>query len=181
VGLGIGVVDELILHIKEGWDLERLRAQFVLAAKRVAPELSVSCNDHTLFQQHANAIHTAARHFLAGDHLSAAHLLYPRIEGILRHYYHASGATTNPKQNDFLTAAAAGARQGRHGYCLLLLDRFEAFLRNVIFVAFDPLQPAGVSRHTIAHGLATACDDKSVAVALLTLHHLFYTLRSPTP
>ena len=30
------------------------------------------------------------------------------------------------KRSDFLTAAASGARNGRHAYCLLLLDRFDA-------------------------------------------------------
>ena len=88
-----------------------------------------------------------------------------------------------PRRGNFhsdtlLAAAHSGSGVGRHGYCLLLLDRFNDNLRQVIFAPFDQAKPEGVSRHTLAHGVVepAACDGKSVAIAMLSLHHLFYSL-----
>ena len=67
---------------------------------------------------------------------------------------------------------------GRHSYCLLMLEKFEMYLNAVKFAGFDPVKPVGVSRHTIGHGVVDTneCDEKSVAIGFLTLHHLYYSL-----
>jgi hypothetical protein len=181
VGLKLSTVNEMIAHCAEGWDLIRLQPRLVEECKELAPEFAESCGTSDLFRPHADAIATAARHVDEGEWFSAASILYPRIEGILRGYYAASGSTGHTTQERFLTAALNGAVVGRHGYCLLLLDRFDQYLKRVIFPPFDQTNPAGVSRHTIAHGVVdpAECDEKSVVLALLSLHHLFHALNPP--
>lgn len=177
-GLKKSTVDEIVLHCQQGWDLARLQPRIVTECKALAPEFAGFCETSPLFKPHADAIKTAARHFATGDHLSAAHLLYPRIEGVLRAYYHEGGGTPTRKQDRFLAAALKGGSVGRHSYCLLLLEAFDEYLRAVIFAEFDPARPTGVSRHTIGHGVVDTnqCDEKSVTVAFLSLHHLYYSL-----
>jgi hypothetical protein len=178
-GLKNSTINEIILHCQQGWNLARLQPGIIEECKQLAPEFSVSCQAADIFKPHAEAIRLAAGHFVAGDNISSAHLLYPRIEGILRGYYLAAGAANKPTQERFLAAALSGAMAGRHGYCLLLLERFDTYLRTVTFGTFDPANPTGVSRHTIGHGVVDLdqCDEKSVALAFLSLHHLYYSLR----
>lgn len=177
-GLKNGTVNEIILHCQQGWDLARLQPRLVEECRQLAPEFAESCKTADIFKPHAQFMEAAARHLIAGEWLSAASLLYPRIEGVLRTYYLAGSSAHRPTQERFLAAALNGAMVGRHGYCLLLLDRFDQYLKKVIFPPFDPAYPTGVSRHTIAHGVAdpAQCDEKSVVLGFFSLHHLFYTL-----
>jgi hypothetical protein len=175
VGLRKSTVAEMVVHCQQGWDLARLEPRIVEECKQLAPRFAEFCEVSPVFKPHAKAIKAAARHFASNDPLSAAHLLYPRIEGVLRGYLVESGEVPTRK---FLDAALKGGMVGRHNYCLLLLEAFDVYLRTVIFAGFDPANPAGVSRHTIAHGVVDAnqCDERSVALAFLSLHHLYYSL-----
>jgi hypothetical protein len=176
VGIKSALTTEVITHVKNCWDLSRLDPQLIAAAKAAAREIGDGSALSPIFREHTKAIKTAIRQFEAGDCLSAAHILYPKIEGVLREYYRTAGSPKTPSQRDFINAATAGAMVGRHGYCLLLLARFDDYLRRVIFGPFDPSEPQGITRHTIAHGLVSDCDEKHVALALLTLQHLYYSL-----
>lgn len=178
VGLKSSTITEMVLHLQEGWDLSDLNARIIQEAKALTPEFADVCGLTESFTPHVKVIRAAAQRFGEGDYLSAAHLLYPRIEGVLRTYYQATGDGKHPKQYRFINAAISGSLTGRHAYCLLLLDRFGGFLEKVIFAGFDPKAPTGTSRHTVGHGVVNVddCDEKSVASAFLTLHHLYYSL-----
>jgi hypothetical protein len=178
VGLRKSTMADMVVHCQQGWDLARLEPQIVEECKQLAPRFAEFCEASPVFKPHANAIKAAARHFASNDPLSAAHLLYPRIEGVLRAYFLEAGGTPTRKQERFLEAALKGGMVGRHNYCLLLLGAFVEYLRTVIFAGFDPANPNGVSRHTIAHGVVDTdqCDERSVALAFLSLHHLYYSL-----
>ena len=119
----------------------------------------------------------------AGEHLSAAHVLYSRIEGILRTYYCLTHTSDKPTQEKLISSAMMQALSGRHAHCLLLLPRFEEYLKAVIFAGFDWANPIGVSRHTIGHGVVDLhqCDEKSVVIAFLSLSQLFYSIRPDKP
>lgn len=177
-GLKKGTVSDMICHCKQGWDMARLQPRIVEECKALARDVAGFCDSNPLFRPHADAIKTAARHFASGDQLSAAHLLYPRIEGVLRSYYLERGGKPPLRQDRLLDAALKGGMVGRHNYCLLLLERFDTYLKSVIFAGFDSASPVGVSRHTIGHGVVDTkqCDEKSVACAFLSLHHLYYSL-----
>jgi hypothetical protein len=177
IGLKNDTVISLIRHCKEGWDLARLERQTIDECKRLAPEFANFCEASPIFKPHAEIIRAAVERFVANDALSAAHLLYPRIEGVLRSYYLQSGGAS-PSQSKILDQVVKGGMVGRHSYCLVLLENFHSYLQRVIFVGFDPTAPNGVSRHTIGHGVVDAdqCDEKSVANAFLSLHHLYYCL-----
>jgi hypothetical protein len=181
VGLKHSTVTAMIQYCREGWDLLGLQPRLAQEVKEITVEFADSCRTSGVFRPHAEAIAAAARHVASEDWFSAASVLYPRIEGILRTYYLSRGSTDRASQERFLTAALEGALVGRHGYCLLLVDRFDQYLRRVVFPSFDQNAPVGISRHTIAHGVAdpAQCSDKSVALAVLSLHHLFHSLNGP--
>jgi hypothetical protein len=177
-GLKKDTVAEIANHCRQGWDLGRLESRIVEECKQLAPKFAEFCDASPLFRPHCDAIKAAARHFASNDSLSAAHLLYPRIEGVLRNHFLEAGGAPTRNQNRLLESALKGGMVGRHQYCLLLLEPFVEYLKAVIFAGFDPAKPTGVSRHTIAHGVVDTnqCDERSVALAFLSLHHLYYSL-----
>ena len=61
---------------------------------------------------------------------------------------------------------------------LLLPDHFGRFLSEVYFRDFNPLRPAGLSRHTVAHGVAHPNDfsRQRALLGLLILDQLSYFL-----
>jgi len=64
---------------------------------------------------------------------------------------------------------------------LLLPHRFAAYLRDIYFANFNPVaQDIDVSRHSVAHGVATASDfnQKSAVLGILVIHQLFYFLEN---
>jgi hypothetical protein len=130
------------------------------------------------FARHAEIIALAKKHFDSEDYVSAAHLLYPRIEGTLRSNYSATGLSEKPTQGSLIDGAATVMARTRHPASLLLPLRFQEYLRRVIFAGFDWQEPDGVSRHTIGHGVADPnwCDAKAVVIAFLTLHQLLIGL-----
>jgi hypothetical protein len=115
------------------------------------PELAGSS---PLIAPQRRPIEIGIKHFTNGDPFSAASVLYPAVEGILRRHYSSNPSARKPTQNQLIENAKLTAHAGRHAYCLLMIDRFDAFLRQVIFADFDWQRPDGVSRHTIGHGVA---------------------------
>ncbi len=177
VGLKNQTATELIRHCKEGWNLARLVPQMIEECKELAPKFASFCDRSAVFRPHAAVIKAAAERFVANDSLSAAHLLYPRIEGVLTSY-HLRKLQTRPKQDRIIKTAMDGGMVGRHSYCLVLIEQLHLYLQRVIFADFDFHGPSGVSRHTIGHGVVDTnqCDERSVAIAFLSLHHLYYCL-----
>src|ERR1019366_8155431 len=120
-------------------------------------------------------------HFTRGDPFSAASVLYPAVEGILRRHYGSRNSENYPRQARLIEDAKLTGLAGRHAYCLLLVERFDAYLRQVIFADFDWKNPSGVSRHTIGHGVVEPdqCDEVCVARVVLTIQHLLFSLNPP--
>jgi hypothetical protein len=53
-----------------------------------------------------------------------------------------------------------------------------SFLKDVYFAGFDPVSPSGLSRHTVAHGVAPSEDFnlKSGTMGFLILEQIRYYL-----
>ena len=150
-------------------------------AKAVGKEVEELAEGSELFRQHAGALKIGFRHFARGDSFSAASILYPAVEGILRRHYASRNSQNYPRQARLIEDAKRAGRTGRHAYCLLLIERFDAYLCQVIFADFDWKNPSGVTRHTIGHGVVEPdqCDEICVARVVLTIHHLLFSLSPP--
>lgn len=129
-----------------------------------------------LMAGHIAIIERACERYLEGDYICSAHLIYNRLEGIMREIHTANKHTSNPKHQTSLTNAVTDKMIEDSGHSLLLPDRFKKFLNEVYFANFDPSDPKGISRNTVSHGVAPVgdFDKKTVLVGLLTLDQLLY-------
>jgi hypothetical protein len=181
IGLSPHLLEQMITHAEKKWALDRLNDQVTACAKAVGPEIEDLAKGSSLFQPHVAALKIGLKHFDVGDAFSAASILYPAVEGILRRHYASRNSENYPRQARLLEDAKRAGQTGRHAYCLLLIERFDTFLRQIIFGDFDWKNPTGISRHTIGHGVVDPeqCDEVSVARVVLTIHHLLFSLSPP--
>ena len=177
-GISLPILDLMVTYVRERWPLAGILDQLVGEAKRVAGELPGSLQNSRLFKDHHAPVAAAAKHFLAGDYLSAAYLVFPQIEGLLRSTYLEAGARVKPTHASLINTGILTAMSGRHRFTLLQLEQFEKYAKDVTFAGFDWQNPAGVSRHTVGHGVVKPheVDQASVSIAFLTLHHLMFSL-----
>lgn len=176
-GLRHGTIDGLISHLRSGYDPDEKLADIVPELKQRVPELLDSWRKHTSFTKHSTILERALQRFQEDDFVSCTSLLFQRIEGILRTHHTSFAATNRPTPANLADAAVASKVDNEQ--CLLMPRRFQQYLRDVYFADFDPAaHDIDVSRHSVAHGVASASgfDQKSAAIAILMVHQLFYFL-----
>jgi hypothetical protein len=181
IGLSPHLLQQIVIHSEKRWSLDRLNDEIITCAKSSAGQIAELAKGSALFQSHGAALEIGLKHFTGGDLFSAASVLYPAVEGILRRHYASRNSENYPRHARLIENAKQTGLAGRHAYCLLLIERFDSFLRQVIFADFDWKNPSGVSRHTIGHGVVEPdqCDEVSVARVVLTIQHLLFSLTPP--
>jgi len=121
-----------------------------------------------IFTPHLEFIQRAFDRFEEGDDISAASILYPRLEGIMRMLgavEHSGKAVT---QSDLAQLASGHARIREES--LLLPRRFESYLRTIYFANFEPGKIVdSVSRNTVSHGVVSTLNNKAVVIGFLIL------------
>lgn len=181
-GLLNSTIDVLIDHVRAGWDPDEKLPEFTSQTKERLPQMLESWRKHSSFAPHIELLERAAERFQSDDYVSCTALLFPRIEGILR-THHTSLGTKAPPSSKNLTYSAVAARMD-HEKCLLMPHRFAAYLGDIYFANFNPVaQQIDVSRHSVAHGVASASgfNQKSALLAILVVHQLFYFLECEKP
>jgi hypothetical protein len=130
-----------------------------------------------LFSPHADFLERAVRHYTSGDYVSAAHILAPRIEGILRGLHLGKGG--KPKSPQLLDTLVAEVRQAVKGPSAFLPEAFRQYLQTYLYAGFDLEQGRiAFSRNSIAHGVTPADQfDRVRALQLLLIvdQIAFYT------
>jgi hypothetical protein len=153
--------------------LEEISAE---VSKILPPRLDDWKND-PIVSGHVEVLQRAYERFLENDFISAASILYPRIEGVMRTF----GAIEHPEAGatqSELARIAAGMGSIREE-SLLLPHKFEAYLRDVYFASFKPGGMVdNVSRHTVSHGVveSTRLDRKAATVGFLILMQIVSTI-----
>jgi hypothetical protein len=165
-------------HAREGWPIDDLLPKVVAAVKGDLPKTRALVASGPLFGRHRKVLLEALRAFEQGEYALAAAACYPRIEGILREH-HAIRGTGKPKPAAL--AATATQKAGDPTLNLLLPLRFEQYLTDVFF-GFedfsDPTQVTRVTRHAVAHGVASdeLLDEKAAVIGVLLVQQLAYLL-----
>ena len=139
----------------------------------VTDRLTEWANDEVI-SPHLQFVRTAFDRFCADDYISAASILYPRIEGLIRTCAPRVGSRLTQKLLSKLGAGTEGALLREES--LLLPKRFEQYLEEVYFADFRPGSLSRiVSRHSVSHGVVSAesLDRKATVVGFLTLLQLF--------
>ena len=180
VGLSSLTIDSLLSYARSGWELDGKLYDIVAEVKSDAPRMLDSWRNNTFFSTHIDILEKAVERYLDDDPVSCTGLLFPRIEGIMRSH-HASIATNQPTQENLPTSAVS--TNVLNEKCLLLPRRFEQYLREVYFAAFNPDDShIEASRNSVGHGVANTSEFnlKNATISILIVHQLFYFLRSET-
>ena len=138
-----------------------------------------SWRNHSSFLPHSKILERAVERFNKDDPVSCTGLLFPRIEGILRTHHSRFGTTNRIHPNKLIQTAVATKIENEKS--ALLPHRFSAYLHDVYFAHFSPAeQDVEVSRHSVAHGVASASmfDQKSAVIGILIVQQLFYFLEN---
>lgn len=144
---------------------------------KVLPTRLDDWKNDSVVSDHVEVLRHAYERFVADDYISAASILYPRIEGVMRSF----GAVENPGSGATqaeLAKLAAGSGAIREE-SLLLPARFEKYLREVYFASFKPGTIVDTaSRNTVSHGVVavTRLDRKAAAIGFLILMQIVSTI-----
>jgi hypothetical protein len=152
-GLGNETIGLMLTHLRAGWDMEELTPRVAEEVRGKAPSFLQAWLQHPALATHAPILEKAVGHFLAGDHVSCAGLLYPQIEGVLRSH-------------------PVGSHAGRPG-SLLMPHRFENYLKEVYLPKFNPTAPAE------GPAAGSGSQQKASSIAILVVHQLFHSFDPP--
>ncbi len=181
ISLKTQTIQDILGHVRNGCSvddlLERVH-QEVLDGLNV--ELS-KWGQHPFFRNHLDLLRRAVERYREGDYISAASILFPRIEGVLRDYHGVPRSGERIGQSALVQAAIDKNPNVQHNHSLLLPAKFREYLREVFFEDFDPQNPENLTRHTVAHGVAPATDFnlKGATLGFLVLQQLSYYLIEP--
>ena len=173
-------IETLLSHVRSGWTPDEKLDDFIAEVKDRITQMLQNWRNHNSFVPHIDILERAVERFLDGDYVSCTGLLFPRIEGILRTHHTSLSIASRPTPANLTQSAVASKID--NDKCLLLPHRFADYLRDVYFANFNPVaQDIDVSRHSVAHGVASASEfnQKSALVGLLVVHQLFYFLENP--
>jgi hypothetical protein len=167
---------ELINYAQHGWNIDDLLPKVTSEIKAALPKWQIKWSKKPLFADHLNVLKTAIERFNARDFISTVLILYPRIEGIMRSYHLIMRPAISQTQTSLVETAIGANELTKQPRTLLLPEKFRQYLTDIYFGAFDPQKPEGVSRHTVAHGVASqdALSEKAAEVGLLILDQLSY-------
>ena len=178
-GLRNETISRLLGQIRSDWDPDEILSDVIVEVKQKTDGMLNSWRRHPTFEQHLAILEQAIKRFQNDDPMSCTALIFPRIEGLLRTHRLLYGATNGFRQEQLVQTAVASKIDNIDS--ALLPHRFSEYLREVYFKHFSPTEHSvDISRHTVGHGVADAAkfNKKSAAIALLTVHQLFYFLES---
>jgi hypothetical protein len=114
-----------------------------------------------IFKTHEVLIRKGIEKYLEGDFISAIHILYPRIEGIMRYVY--LGEKDKPKSHDLRKELVFLAKEKCNDSSLYLPDDFDNYLKDFYFSSFSLKEgKLGLSRNSLAHGVAKEEDFNKI-------------------
>mgnify|MGYP007112105625 CR=1 FL=1 len=110
-----------------------------------------------IFKQHEKVIMKGIDEYLEGDYISAIHILYPRIEGIMRYIY--LGEKREVTSGNLREKLIHLAKEKCTEFSLYLPADFNDYLRKFYFSSFDLEKgEINLSRHSLAHGVTREED-----------------------
>ena len=165
-------------HVEAGWKIDDLLPKITGEVKNSLDSWLEKWSKRKYYEKHIEFLKKANERYIDSDHLSAIHILYPQIEGILRDHSESKRPERRASQKKLIETAMKPSLSEDSPRRVLLPDKFERYLSEIYFKNFDPGQPKGVSRNTVSHGVAPAKDfsEKATVIGFLILDQLFYFL-----
>jgi hypothetical protein len=174
-------ISNILNYVRSGWAVDKLLDQIHEEVVQGLPGELSKWKANPLFEDHIEVLQRAVDRFLENDFISAASILFPRIEGVLRTYHILHSPKQKINQDNLIQSAITSNPNVQHQNSLLLPAKFRTYLQKVFFVPFDPKDPQQLSRHTVAHGVTPVADfdKKGATLGFLILQQLSYYLVSP--
>lgn len=178
ISLSKRTIQNMLNHLRSGWQVDELLDPIHDEVAKSLPAELQKWERNPVFAEHMAVLRTGAERYLAGDYISSASVLFPRIEGLLRSYHVIERLGGPLTHNALIDAAVKTNPNVQHENCLLLPGKFQVYLTKVFLAPFDPNNPQELTRHTVAHGVAPVADfnKKGATLGLLILSQLAYYL-----
>ncbi len=110
-----------------------------------------------VFSSHKSLFDEGIEAYLGGRYISAIHILYPRIEGIMRFLYR--GNKKFPTSDDIIKELVNRTKEKNVWLSFQFPDDFRDFIKSSYFKGFDIKENRlNLSRHSLGHG--TTSEDE---------------------
>jgi hypothetical protein len=136
--LGHPLLKKIIKHASLGWDVDELLPEIRSEVDNILVNATGVWRTNPYFEPHLNLLERAIERYQSDDHVSAAAILYPRIEGVMRSYFTNAGITKIPSAPNLAQEVVQKDADKRHLCCLFLPDKFRDYLDEVYFAKFTP-------------------------------------------
>src|ERR1019366_5532218 len=175
-----GTIDLMFGVLRQGRSVDLLLPEIAKAVEEQLDSLPERWSRRQAFEAHRAFLEKAIERYKAKDLLSCVSVLYPRIEGVLRAIVRPDGRIGHKR------LASMAIEKGKLRLSPLspvLAERFEQYLTSSFLKDFDPLDPAGLSRHTALHGVADVGEftKKRALLGFLLMHQLLFLDASGAP
>ncbi len=176
----IGLTDKLICDITSyaanDWNIDDLIPEIRQNTLTICDRIKGRAKNNKNFSHHSEIILTAIDRFISKDYISTSSILYPRLEGLMRSFSPQNSFGKKHTQQTLIESAISVTDDNGSPNMLLLPEKFRTYLKEIYFCSFDPNNPQGLSRNTIAHGVAPidAFTEKAAIIALLILDQLSF-------
>jgi hypothetical protein len=169
----------LVARAKDSQNFDVMVPQIAEAVRNCIPLMLKRWESSPEFAPHLNLLKQGASRFLERDFVSTVSIIFPRIEGILRHVYSTQSPAVRPSQR--ILSGTLLHLDGRQlqPYSWLLPEQFQQYLAQSYFADFEPGSQPRLSRHSIGHGVANPVDfnEKHAAIAFLILDQMFFLMK----
>ena len=178
-----GLSGEKLSRLKSFWDeglkIDEIVDEIANDLKKRLPKLLKSWEKYESFVDfHIEDVSQAVKYFMNDDHRGCGHILYSKIDGIMRSDYMTSKyrkivlneeEIENPNTDKLRKFATTISDVSG----LLLPDKFKEYLKNVTYcrttIKDRDVKPA---RHSVAHGYASNWSLETSVVAFLTFEQI---------
>lgn len=168
--------EEIIKAIKNDFDVNTYEIKIIESFdNEMIHDIIEAWMSKDIFKNHEKIIKTGIERYQEKDFISAIHVLYPRIEGIMRYIF--LGTTGSSSQNNLVDKLTAVANEKNPNSCLYIPHEFGIYLKKFYFNNFDLEKgELNLSRNTIGHGVVKEEDLDRIRAfqAILILDQMFF-------
>lgn len=175
----------LLNYLKQGWDTDELEGVIDKKLCEGSSEWLSRISTNEKLARHYGLIEKSLRHHLNQDYDASIHILYPRIEALLREdFIRANPEKEGRNQSALSNHISSNVTRHTHTITRLLPDRFGEYLNKHYFKDFNVREESDfVSRNTLSHGKApdSSFTRKASLIGFLILDQIHqYTHLSNT-
>lgn len=168
--------EKIYESIKNDFPLEKVEMEVVESFEnKMIQNIVESWMTKDIFKIHEKIIRAGVERFIEKDDISAIHILYPRIEGLMRYIY--LGTTEKSSQKNLIDKLTKVAKEKNPNSFLFLPDDFNKYIQQFYFNNFNLEKgELDLSRNSISHGVVKEEELNRIKAfqAILILDQIFF-------